>query len=135
MFNFLIFVLVLFNKNYIVSQEFDDYKNYSKRVNDYKLVEIFKGLNNPFGLSILNDKNLLITEKGGRLLKVNVESGESKNIEHPIPSIRFNSKGFFSQQGGLLDVYFDSKDEFIYFSYSHDFKKSNNLKNLGIVPL
>ena len=95
MFYFLIFVFVLFNKNYIVSQEFDDYKNYSKRENDYKLVEIFKGLNNPFGLSILNDKNLLITEKGGRLLKVNVETGESKNIEHSIPSIKFNSKGFF----------------------------------------
>ena len=124
MFYFLVFLFVLFNKNYIVSQEFDDYKNYSKRENDFKLVEIFKGLNNPFGLSILNDKNLLITEKGGRLLKVNVESGESKNIEHSIPSIRFNSKGFFSQQGGLLDVYFNSRDEFIYFSYSHDFKES-----------
>ena len=78
MFNFLIFVLVLFNKNYIVSQEFDDYKNYSKRENDFKLVEIFKGLNNPFGLSILNDKNLLITEKGGRLLKVNVKQVNQK---------------------------------------------------------
>ena len=131
MFYFLVFLFVLFNKNYIVSQEFDDYKNYSKRENDFKLVEIFKGLNNPFGLSILNDKNLLITEKGGRLLKVNVETGESKNIEHPIPSIKFNSKGFFSQQGGLLDVYFNSEDEFIYFSYSHDFKERKNLRKSG----
>ena len=131
MLHFFIFIVILFNKNIIFSQEFDDYRNYNKKTNDYKLVEIFKGLHNPFGLSFLNEKNLLITEKGGRLLKVNVETGVSNNVEHSIPSIKFNNNGFFSQQGGLLDVYFNSKDEFIYFSYSHDFNQSENFKKSG----
>ena len=26
-------------------------------------------------------------------------------------------------QGGLLDAYFNNKDGFIYFTYSHDFKE------------
>ena len=46
-----------------------DYKNYTVTKINFQLEEISTGLNYPWGMTFIDDENLLITEKGGRLLK------------------------------------------------------------------
>ena len=72
------------------------------------------------------DKNtLLVSEKAGRLLKVNIKSGVVSKIKTYIPHIKFNYG-----QGGLLDIHAHN-DGYIYFTYSHDFNdKDFNEKSL-----
>ena len=43
-----------------------------------KLEEIIKGLNNPWSLSFMTDENILITEKSGNLLKINLTNKKIK---------------------------------------------------------
>ena len=55
-----------------------NYETYKLTKMGYKLEEVAKGLNSPWGMTFIDEKNLLITEKNGRLLKVNTQSGEKK---------------------------------------------------------
>ena len=55
-------------------------------INKYKttqkkiiLTEIIKGLNYPWGLTFIDDKNLVVTEKNGGLVKINIISKNYKN--------------------------------------------------------
>ena len=75
-------------------------------------------------MTFIDEENLLVTEKNGRLFKINVKNGIKKEIKLEVQSIRFkNVKEISSQQGGLLDVLYNNG--WIYFSYSHVFKKGN----------
>ena len=76
-----------------------------------KLVELFKGLDNPWSLSFLNEQNVIITEKSGNFVKLNLINKEIKNIKH-------NLNIYEDGQGGLLDVLYD--EEIIYISYSEN---------------
>ena len=39
---------------------------------ELKLHEIIKGLNSPWSLTFVDDKNILVTEKSGNLLQINL---------------------------------------------------------------
>jgi len=88
-----------------------DYKNYKTTKTNFQLEEISKGLNYPWGMTFIDDENLLITEKNSRLLKINISTGEQININHDINVIT-------GSQGGLLDVLYHKN--FVYFTYSHN---------------
>ncbi|MDG2252584.1 MAG: PQQ-dependent sugar dehydrogenase [Methylophilaceae bacterium] len=109
-------------------QTFSNYKQYSLTKTSYKLDKIAQGFNYPWALTFLDKKNLLISEKNGGLFKVNIESGKKEKISHSIQHIDHLS----SHQGGLLDVYFNNNDNFIYFTYSHKFKKIKNLSSSAV---
>ncbi len=112
-----------------ISEEiFSNYKQYSYTKTSYKLDKIAQGLNYPWALTFLDKKNLLITEKNGGLFKVNIENGKKEKISHNIQHIDHLG----GHQGGLLDVYFNSNDNFIYFTYSHEFKNIKNLSSSAI---
>lgn len=64
---------------------------------DFNLIEITDGLEYPWGMAFLPDGNILVTEKTGRLTRVNVETGKKQNITG-LPEIAEIG------QGGLLDV-------------------------------
>jgi len=102
---------------------FSNYKQYSLTKTTFKLERVADNLQHPWGMSFIDDEHILITEKNGALLKIDINSGEKTLIAHDIQSIRFNG-GSGSEQGGLLDVYFHDIDNYLYFTYSHDFKKS-----------
>ena len=55
-----------------------DYKNYTITKINFQLEEISKGLNYPWGMAFIDDENLLITEKSGRLVKINISSFYTK---------------------------------------------------------
>ena len=54
-------------------------------------------LDNPWGMSWMDDNNLLITQKSGEIFNVNTNDYTKTKIDHKIPFIQHG-------QGGLLDI-------------------------------
>ncbi len=125
MIHILISIIYIFFSLSANCEVFSNYKNYKKTPIKFKIKEISKNkLSYPWGMTFLDQNELLITEKGGDLVKINVQTGESIRINHNIPHI--NS---ISGQGGLLDVFAHS-DGKLYFTYSH--KKEKNKSSTAI---
>ena len=95
-FFFLIFFILFFSSN-----------SFSQDYNFKKLVK----LDGPWGSSFLNDSELIVTEKSGKIKIIDVNLNKVSNIKH---NLNFLDYG----QGGLLDILF--KDGFIYVSYSEN---------------
>jgi len=101
---------------------FSNYKKYDLTKTKFKLDVITKGLDYPWALTFIDNENLIVTEKRGGIYKVNIKTGKKQVIKHDIQHISYDGGSPAYSQGGLLDVYFNSADGFIYFTYSHDFK-------------
>ena len=87
---------------------------------NYKFKKIVK-LNEPWGSSFINDNELIITEKSGKIKIIDINSQKISDVEH---NLNYLEHG----QGGLLDVLY--KDNFIYISYSEnrgDWKSSTSV--------
>jgi len=82
-------------------------KSYS---NNYKFTKIIQ-LNEPWGSSFINNNEIVITEKSGKIKIVNVVSKEVSEIKH---NLNFLEVG----QGGLLDII--HQDNVLWISYSED---------------
>ena len=78
---------------------------------EIKLEKIFDGLDKPWSLSFINSKSIIITEKGGKLLYLNLNDRKLTEIKHNLSLISLG-------QGGLLDVLY--KDKQVYISYSEN---------------
>ena len=68
-------------------------------------------LDYPWSLTFINDNELLISEKNGKIKLINLSTKKIKEIEH---NLIYSSYG----QGGLLDIIY--KDDTIWISYSED---------------
>ncbi len=77
---------------------------------DFTLKKI-TNLNEPWGSTFLNNNELLITEKSGKILIVNLKNQKSKIINHNLKVLEYG-------QGGLLDIIF--RDNIVWVSYSED---------------
>ena len=77
---------------------------------DFKFEKIVK-LNEPWGSSFINNNELIITEKSGKIKVVDIYAKKISDIEH---NLNYLEHG----QGGLLDILY--KDNFIYISYSEN---------------
>ena len=78
---------------------------------DIKFEKIFDNLNKPWSLSFIDRENVIITEKSGKLLTLNLKSRNINEIQHNLSLVS-------SGQGGLLDVLFNNKQ--VYISYSEN---------------
>ena len=78
---------------------------------EIKLEKIFDGLDKPWSLSFIDSKSIIITEKGGKLLYLNLNDRKLTEIKHNLSLISLG-------QGGLLDVLY--KDKQVYISYSEN---------------
>tara|TARA_B100000579_G_scaffold328942_1_gene278985 strand:- start:530 stop:1591 length:1062 start_codon:yes stop_codon:yes gene_type:complete len=78
---------------------------------EIKFEKIIDDLNNPWSLSFIDKENIIITEKKGKLLTLNLKNKNKKEIKHNLSLINLG-------QGGLLDVLFDNNK--IYISYSEN---------------
>jgi len=109
---------------------YSDFKTYEKSKTQLKVTAVSENLNYPWGMTFIDKHNLLITEKNGKIFKVDTRNGKKTLIKHEINSLKyFNSKMIFGQ-GGLLDVLYYKG--YVYFSYSHlhvDPKISKNKKS------
>ena len=82
-------------------------KGYS---NNYKFTKIIK-LDEPWGSSFINNNEIIITEKSGKIKIVNVISKNISEIKH---NLNFLEVG----QGGLLDII--HQDSALWISYSEN---------------
>ena len=78
---------------------------------EIKLEKIIDTLNKPWSLSFIDDENIILTEKNGKIFSLNIKSKVIKEIKH---NLSLNNLG----QGGLLDVLY--QDNQIYVSYSEN---------------
>ena len=86
--------------------------------NEPKLEEIIKGLNNPWSLSFMTDKNILITEKSGSILKINLINKKISKFTHNLNILE-------DGQGGLLEVLFKNNEIFVSYSENRGGGKSS----------
>ena len=77
---------------------------------DFTLKKIIN-LNEPWGSTFLNNNELLITEKSGKILIVNLKDKKSKIISHNLKVLEYG-------QGGLLDIIV--RDNIVWVSYSEN---------------
>lgn len=79
-----------------------------------RVVEIAKGLENPWGMAFLPDGRILVTERPGRM-RIVAANGQLSTPLNNLPKV------FDSGQGGLLDVILDAdfaRNRRIYFTYA-----------------
>ena len=78
---------------------------------DIKFEKIFDDLNKPWSMSFIDKQNVIITEKTGKLLILNLRNKDINEIKHKLSIISLG-------QGGLLDVLYDKGQ--VYVSYSEN---------------
>ena len=79
-------------------------------------------LDYPWGSTFINDNELLISEKNGKIKLINLNTKEINEIEH---NLHFSSYG----QGGLLDIIY--KNNTIWIAYSEDRKSSKSSTSIA----
>jgi glucose/arabinose dehydrogenase len=113
----IILVLSLQMSFAIADPKISNYKKYPKTNSEYKLQKLEVFFEHPWGITSLNNEEMIISEKGGGLFKFNKKTAARTQINHNIQHIEYKPGG---KQGGLLDVYFNQNDEYLYFTYSYD---------------
>ena len=96
-FNF--FIFLFFNKN-VLSLD-----------NKYKLEILKSNLSSPWSLTFINNNQILISEKTGKIKLFDILSNKITEIDHNLNVIRDKNS-----QGGLLDIYFYNNQVFISYS-------------------
>ena len=79
-----------------------------------KLEQIGPALAHPWGMSFVDNDNLLITQRGGQMVRLNLNTGRTVRIDN-LPEV------FARRQGGLLDVLShrtETGQTDVYFCYS-----------------
>lgn len=88
---------------------------------EYKLDTVAEGLNTPWSLAFLPNGEFLVTERGGRLLRVSADGSQKTNISG-VPNT------YVAQQGGFFDIVLDpefERNKMVYLSYAHGGPKAN----------
>jgi aldose sugar dehydrogenase len=83
-----------------------------------KLEEIVKNLKNPWSLSFMTDKEILVTEKSGNILKINLTNNKINKFSHNLNILE-------DGQGGLLEVLFKNNEIFVSYSENRGSGKSS----------
>ena len=81
--------------------------SFAKNLKFTKIIDLDK----PWGSSFINNNEIIISEKSGKIKIVNIENSNTNEINH---NLNFLEDG----QGGLLDIIY--KDGFIWISYTED---------------
>ena len=77
---------------------------------DYSLTKVTK-LDEPWGSTFINNDEIIVTEKDGKIKIVNINSKNTFEVKH---NLNFLNVG----QGGLLDIIY--QDNYLWVSYSED---------------
>jgi len=122
--------IILFILSFHISLTFadpkiSDYRKYAKTNSDFRLEKYDVSFEHPWGITSISNEEMIVSEKGGGLFRFNKKTADKTQINHNIQHIEYKPGG---RQGGLLDVYFNPKDDYLYFTYSynHDGKFSSS---------
>jgi aldose sugar dehydrogenase len=86
--------------------------------NEPKLEELIKGLNSPWSLSFITSDEILVTEKSGNLLKINLTNKKIVKLTHNLNILE-------DGQGGLLEVLYKNQEIFVSYSENRENGKSS----------
>ena len=115
---YLVFLLLFVFPNQLFCEVLiSDYEDYEFVNYDFNLEELPFELNNPWGMTFINEETLLITEKKGNLYKINIKNKTKEKVNHDLNLIAFG-------QGGLLDILY--YEGYVYFTYSHKVDKKSS---------
>ena len=81
------------------------------KAEDFKLNQIISGLKSPWSLTFKNQNEILLTEKSGQILFVNLKDKIIRKINHNLDILE-------DGQGGLLEILYHN--EIIFVSYSEN---------------
>ncbi len=97
---FFIFIIFIFEKTC-----------YSEQI---KVIKISDSIKYPWGMSLVNKKNVILTSKSGGIFLVNLDEFKTQKIYQVEDSFDYN-------QGGLLDIIFikDKLSEYIFVCYNN----------------
>ena len=118
----ILIIIILFCINALAEVKISNYKDYKSSKINFQFEEVSKGLNYPWGMTFIDDENLLITEKSGSLVKINISTGEKFNIAHDLNILAYG-------QGGFLDVLYH--DNYVYFSYTHNYEDRHSSTSIA----
>jgi len=88
------------------------------KADDFKLNQVISGLDKPWSLTFKNQNEILITEKSGQIILVNLKDNKKKEINH-------NLKILEDGQGGLLEILYHKKIVFVSYSENRGNGKSS----------
>ena len=102
------------------------------KAEDFKLNQIISGLDKPWSLTFKNQNEILITEKSGQIILINLKDNKKEKINN-------NLKILEDGQGGLLEILYHKKMVFVSYSENRGNGKSStsvasanfNYKNLN----
>ncbi len=88
-----------------------------------KLTEVISGMDSPWSFSFISENRIIISEKPGNLIIVNLNNNKIKKVNH-------NLKILEDGQGGLLEVlYYEEK---VYVSYSENRGNGNSSTSVAV---
>jgi glucose/arabinose dehydrogenase len=82
-------------------------KVYAENLKFIKIIDLDK----PWGSSFINDSEMIVTEKSGKIKIINIKNGNVTKVDH---NLNFVESG----QGGLLDIIY--KDNYLWISYTEN---------------
>ena len=85
---------------------------------DFRLNQLISGLNSPWSLTFKNENEILITEKSGQILLVNLKNNTKKKIKHNLDVLE-------DGQGGLLEILYYNETVFVSYSENRGNGKSS----------
>ena len=88
------------------------------RSDDFKLNQEVSGLKSPWSLTFIKQNEILISEKSGQILFVNLNEKKIKKINH-------NLKILEDGQGGLLEILYNKNIVFVSYSENRGNGKSS----------
>jgi len=88
------------------------------KAEDFKLNQIISELDKPWSLTFKNKNEILITEKSGQIILINLKDNKKKKINH-------NLKILEDGQGGLLEILYHKNMVFVSYSENRGNGKSS----------
>jgi len=76
-----------------------------------KLIKVVDRLDNPWGITFVDKHKVLITEKAGKIIQLNLGNGSKQTLHHNLSVLE-------DGQGGLLDILYENGK--VYVSFSED---------------
>ena len=85
---------------------------------DFRLNQLISDLNSPWSLTFKNENEILITEKLGQILLVNLKDNKIKKVKHNLDVLE-------DGQGGLLEILYYNETVFVSYSENRGNGKSS----------
>ncbi len=90
----------------------------SLKSEDFQLDQVISGLSKPWSLSFIDYNQILVTEKSGKILLINLKNKKIKKIDHNLNILE-------DGQGGLLEILYHKKKIFVSYSENRGEGKSS----------